>query len=77
MSEVSDNGYHCGNHGHDTNPETAHTKPAVFDSHFYIPDVAASAGNSAQRCLLAGGVLLVSLLSAGVGAERGIFSIDG
>ena len=36
MSEVSDNGYHCGNHGHDTNPETAHTKPAVFDSHFYF-----------------------------------------
>ena len=36
MSKVSDNGYHCGNHGYDTNPETAHTKPAVFDSHFYF-----------------------------------------
>ena len=36
MSEVSDKWYHRGNHGHDTNPETAHTKPAVFDSHFYF-----------------------------------------
>jgi hypothetical protein len=36
MSEVSDNGYHRGNHRHDTNPETAHTKPAIFDSHFYF-----------------------------------------
>jgi hypothetical protein len=36
MSEVNDYGYHRGNHGHDTNPETAYTKPAIFDSHFYI-----------------------------------------
>ncbi len=36
MSEVSDNRYHCGNHGYHTNPETAHTKPAIFDSHFYF-----------------------------------------
>jgi hypothetical protein len=36
MSEVNDNGYHSGNHGHDTDPETAHTKPAVFDGHFYF-----------------------------------------
>jgi hypothetical protein len=36
MSEVSDNGYHRSNHGHDTNPETAHAKPAIFDSHFYF-----------------------------------------
>ena len=36
MGEVSDYGYHRGNHGHDTNPETARTKPAVFDGHFYF-----------------------------------------
>jgi hypothetical protein len=36
MSEVSDNRYHRGNHGHDTDPETAHTKHAIFDSHFYL-----------------------------------------
>ena len=36
MGEVSDNGYHRGNHGHDANPETADTKPAIFDSHFYF-----------------------------------------
>jgi hypothetical protein len=36
MSEVSDNGYHRSNHGHDANPETAHAKPAIFDSHFYV-----------------------------------------
>jgi len=36
MSEVRDNGCHCGNHGNNTNPETAHAKPAIFDSHFYL-----------------------------------------
>ena len=36
MGEVCDNGYDRSNHGHDTNPETAHAKPAVFDSHFYF-----------------------------------------
>jgi hypothetical protein len=36
MSKENNDRYHRGNHGHDTNPETAHTKPAIFDSHFYI-----------------------------------------
>jgi hypothetical protein len=36
MSEVSDNRYDRGDHGHDTNPETAHTKPAIVDSHYYF-----------------------------------------
>jgi hypothetical protein len=36
MDEENNNGDDRSNHGHDTNPETAHTKPAICDSHFYF-----------------------------------------
>ena len=36
MSEVDDNWYNSGNHGHHANPETAHAKLSAFDSDFYF-----------------------------------------
>jgi hypothetical protein len=36
MCEKDDNRYDRGNHGYDANPETAHAKPAIFDSHLYF-----------------------------------------
>jgi len=49
MCEEDNNRYDRGNHGNDTNPETAHTKHATSDNYFYFLTLPYRQGHRATR----------------------------